>query len=203
MRTLDADFILEKNKPSNKPTYLYTIYDYDGASGNLYYTSWSENIVYDGQTYTAFPISHDSINENSDAQVDSVSITLGNVSRLIQAYLETYDFGAKKVKISQIFIDLLADTDAHIDEIYYIDSYTADENNVEFNLTSKFDVLSVTLPTRTYSRNYCKWKFKSTECGYAGAETTCNKTLTRCRVLANSGRFGGFPSIPSRQIFIS
>jgi len=76
--------------------------------------------------------------------------------------------------------------------------------DVTFTLTSKFDILSVNLPARKYSRNYCGWKtLGCTECGYGGAETECNKTLTRCRVLANSGRFGGFPSIPSRKLWTS
>ena len=126
------------------------------------------------------------------------------MSRLIQAYLEddeTYTFRGKKVTIKRVWRDQLGDGDAYTDDVYYIDSYSADQNNVTFTLTSKFDVLDVELPARKYSRNYCAWKFKSTECGYAGTETVCNKTLTRCRVLENQLRFGGFPAVPSKRIY--
>jgi hypothetical protein len=45
-------------------------------------------------------------------------------------------------------------------------------------------------------RNICRYKkFKGTRCGYAGVEIICDRTLTRCRELANSRRFGGFPGM--------
>jgi len=201
MRSLDSDFIAKKNAQENQPIFLYTIYDYDGST-DLFFTNYDTNITFDGQEYSRFPITHEFISENTKGQIDSIKVTLGNVSRLIQAHLENYDFRGLKVEIKQVFADLLDDPDAYIKHIYYVDSYTADQQSVEFNLTSKFDVLEVELPARKFSRNYCCWKFKSTECGYTGDETECNKTLARCRILGKNERFGGFPSIPSRAIYI-
>lgn len=200
-RNLDSNFITEKNKQENSPIFLYTIYDYDG-SNDLFFTNYDENVTFDGQEYTKFPIMHEYIEENTRGQIDTVKVTLGNVSRLIQAYLEENDFRGVKVDITQVFADLLDDTDAYIKHTYYIDSYIADQQNVEFTLTSKFDVLEVELPARKFSRNHCGWKFKSDECGYSGDETECNKTLTRCRELSNEKRFGGFPSVPSKPIYV-
>ena len=101
-----------------------------------------------------------------------------------------------------VWLNQLSDPDAFMDDIFYIDSYTADQNNVEFTLTGKFDVLGVDLPARRYSRNYCAWKFKSAECGYSGVEITCNKTKQRCKQLNNYQRFGAFPSVPTRRIYV-
>jgi len=205
MRTLDSTFKSEKNKSADKPIYLYTIYDYDGSSNNLYFAEWDTDIVYNGITYTRFPITHDFIGENSQNEVDSVKVSIGNVSREIQAYLELYDLRGVKVDITLVWADQLADTDAYITDTFYIDSYTADEQAVTFTLTSKFDVIDLTLPVRNYSRNYCSWKFKSTECGYAGATATCNKTKVACKAMAggsNYARFGGFPSVPSQRVAI-
>jgi len=101
-----------------------------------------------------------------------------------------------------VWADQLADPDAHMDDVFYIDNYSADQKNVEFTLTGKFDVLGVDLPARRYARNYCSWKFKSTECGYVGGELTCNKTKQRCKQLENYHRFGAFPSVPSRRIYV-
>jgi len=200
MRTLDADFITEKDKQENQPIFLYTLYEYDG-SNNLYYTSYTTDITFDGVTYSKFPITHEQVTENTTGEIDEVKIAIGNVSRLIQSYLESYDLRGKKVSIKTVWANDLADTSNYIEDIYYIDSYVADQNNVTFKLTSKYDVLNLELPTRKYSRNYCCWKFKSDECGYSGGETECNKTLTRCRELGNQQRFGGFPSIPTRRIY--
>jgi len=200
-RETDATFKQEKAKQENRPIYLYIIEDYDGAS-DLYLPSYDEDVVYDSVTYSRFPITHEFTGENNQGQIDQVKVRLSNVSRLIQLYLEQYDFRGKKVVIRTVWANQLADPDAHIDDIFYIDNYTADQSNVEFTLTGKFDVLGLDLPALRYARNYCSWKFKSNECGYAGAETSCDKTQQRCKQLDNYQRFGAFPSVPTRRIYI-
>lgn len=200
-RNLDPAFKQEKSKQENSPIFLYTIVNYNGSS-NLYLAGYDEDVVYNSVTYIRFPITHEFAGENNQGQIDQIKVRLSNVSRLIQGYLEEYDFRGKKVIIRMVWRDQLSDPDAYMDDVFYIDSYTADQNNVEFTLTSKFDVLGVDLPARRYSRNHCTWKFKSAQCGYTGGETQCNKTQQRCKELANYQRFGAFPSIPTRRIYI-
>ena len=200
-RDIDPTFKQEKAKQENRPIFLYIIEDYDG-SNDLYLVGYDEDVVYDSATYSRFPITHEFIGENNQGQIDQVKVRLANVSRLIQLYLEQYDFRGKKVIIRTVWVNQLTDPDAHIDDIFYIDNYTADQTNVEFTLTGKFDVLGMDLPARRYARNYCSWKFKSSECGYTGAETECGKTQQRCKQLNNYQRFGAFPSVPTRRIYI-
>jgi lambda family phage minor tail protein L len=201
-RNPSGEFITRKNAEVNKPIFLYVIYNWDGASNNLYYTNHKTNITYNGQVYTKFPGTHEAIGENTTGEIDTVRFTLGNATRVIGYYLENYEWRGKKVSIIQVFADKLDDASANITDTYYIDSYSTTKEGATFILTSKFDILNVVLPARRYSRNYCGWKFKSTECGYSGAETECNKTLARCRILSNSERFGGFPSIPSKRMVL-
>lgn len=202
MRAIDSTFTTNKNASTNQPIFLYTVYDYDSAGHNLYYAEYDVVVSYNGISYNPFPITHDIVGESSKGEVDRVKITVSNISRAIGGYLSIYDWRGKKVIIKTVWGNSLTDLDAYLDDTYYIDTYTLDEEKVEFTLSSKFDVLEIALPKRTYLRNYCAWKFKSTECGYVGTETSCNKTLTRCRALANQLRFGGFPSIPSQRTFI-
>ncbi len=44
----------------------------------------------------------------------------------------------------------------------------------------------------------CNYRFKDANCGYAGADTTCTKTLAACTAKSNEGRYGGFPTMPQR-----
>jgi lambda family phage minor tail protein L len=202
MYNQDSIFKSEKNKPANQPIYLYTIHDYDGSGTNLCLAEWDADIVYDGITYTKFPIKHDEIGENTQGEIDTFRVSVANVNRIIQAYLESYDLRGKKVTITLVWANQLNDTDANIDFIYYIDNYTANENTVEFVLSSKYDIIDLTLPRGVYNRNYCRWKFKSTECGYAGAQTTCDKRKATCKdTMSNIARFGGFPSVPTNRLF--
>ncbi|HNV61411.1 MAG TPA: DUF2163 domain-containing protein [Candidatus Cloacimonas acidaminovorans] len=205
MYDMDVNFIEEKNKLTNKPIYLYTIFDYDGAGSNLYFAESDTNIIFDGITYQKFPIKHSEIGENSSGEIDSFDVQISNVSRFMQAYLEAYDFRGKKIEIMLVWADRLDEAENKIKFTFYIDSYNANEKVVNFKLTSKFDLLDVQLPFGTYNRNYCRWRFKSSECGYTGTVTSCKKTKQECRdVMNNVLRYGGFPSIPAngKRIFV-
>lgn len=201
MRDINANFTTEKNAETNSPIHLYTIFDYDGVGNNLYYAEDKAQVTFDGQAYSPFPITYEHISEQSKGQIDSVEIRTSNVNRIVQSYLEQYDLRNKKISIKTVWRDQLADADAFIEDIYYIDSYTADEYSVVFLCTSKLDILNRQIPGRTYSRNACPFIFKDTEtCQYVGAESTCNKTKQQCQDYGNLIHFGGFPSIPSRRV---
>jgi hypothetical protein len=51
----------------------------------------------------------------------------------------------------------------------------------------------------------CRWKkFKGAECGYAGSETWCDRSYSRCQALGNTANFGGnrwLPSIEGRAVW--
>lgn len=206
MRSTDSQFTTEKNKSSNSPIWLYTIYNFDGANNNLYFCEWDTDITFNSITYTKFPIKHDFISNNTGGQIDTVRVTVGNTSRVIQAYLEANDFRGKKVKIQIVFANKLATPGAVLSDIFYIDSYTADSQAVSFSMSSKFDILNIEIPGRIFMRNYCSWKFKGSECGYSGATSTCNRTPQACKAMSggsNYTRFGGFPSVPTERIYVS
>lgn len=202
MITLTSDFIKEKNKLSNKPITLYEIVNYNDGNDSLYLTSYDEDVVFNSITYIKFPITHEAISENTTGEIDTVNVRVSNVSKEIQGYLELYDLRSKAIIISTVFANLLDNSLNVLPHTYYVDSVTAGVEEVNFACTSKFDLLKLEIPARKYWRNHCSWKFKGTECAYAGEATSCNKTFTACKALANSLRFGGFPSIPSRQVFL-
>jgi len=194
-------FKTEKNKSSNQPIYLYSIENYNGSE-DLNLAEWDTDITYDGVVYTKFPIKHDEIQENSQGAIDTFRVTVANVNRIMQAYLENYDLRGKKVTITLVWANQLNNADANIKFIHYIDNYTANENAVEFVLSSKYDIIDLTLPNGVYNRNYCRWKFKSAECGYAGAQAACDKRKATCKnTMLNIARFGGFPSVPTNRLF--
>ena len=203
MYPTDPTFKTEKNKSSNQPIYLYLIEKYDGIN-DLPLAEYDTDIDYDGVTYTKFPIKHQEIGENTQGEIDTLIVSVSNVNRSIQAYLENNDFRGKKVTVKLIWANQKNDTDAYIDFIYYIDNYTASETSVDFTLSSKYDVIDLTLPMEIFNRNYCRWKFKSAECGYpfGGGQTTCDKRKATCKnTMSNIARFGGFPSVPTGRLY--
>lgn len=58
-------------------------------------------------------------------------------------------------------------------------------------------------PLNRLLKNRCRYKqFRNWRCGYAGAETTCDRTLARCRELGNSERFGGTPGVGNSPVIV-
>jgi lambda family phage minor tail protein L len=208
MKEFDDTFIQEKNKQIVKPIRLYTLYDYDNAGANLYMAEYNANVRFPdhtgGQVYSKFPIQFQSVSEKTGGEVDEVKLVLSNVSQEIESLLQNpaYKFKGKKVTITYVFADQLADADCKYEETFYIDYYESDAHNAVFTLSSKLDVYSVMLPGRTVIRTHCSWIFKGIECKYADGESTCNRTLQRCRALGNTLNYGGFPAAGGRRMFV-
>lgn len=198
---LNNTFKNEKNKQTNKPIYLFEI-NYSGSNW-VYYTDYSQNVVYDGTTYTKFPIKLDFIGENLKGEIEQIVVTAANPNRIFETYLEDYDgLKGSQINIKYVWANQLDDADAYIQDTFYVEQANATEEAVSLTLTTKFDLNRIQLPRRRFHRNYCQWKFKSTQCGYSGAETECNKTFQRCKALNNESRYGGFPAIPRSRIII-
>ena len=169
-RDTSSDFIASKNAATNTPIYLYRV-SVDGVDANdMFLCDQTETVSFfkdtdTAQDYLPFPITHSNISSNTAGQVDSPVVTIANVSREIQAYLELYDgLRGRKVTIRQVFRDHLDEAAARIEDIYWVDSVTATAETVQFRLVSRLDLVQVTLPGRRFSRNYCPWTYKGRGC---------------------------------------
>jgi lambda family phage minor tail protein L len=181
-RTLDPQYLTKKNAQTNEPIWLFRVnIDPADLTQDLFLAAYSDNVEYfkgddsessgySAQTYTKFPIKHDGIGENTEGQIDSLRVTVANVSREMQAYVELHSgLRGNKVTIWHVFYDLLSDMDAHTEFIFYVDSCRCDQNAIEFTLSTKFDILSIEVPRRKYYRNRCQWTYKGSGCYVAGS----------------------------------
>lgn len=205
MRSLVNNFIEQKNKVGDKitPIYLYEI-RYDATSNSwLYYSSFGQDVIFNGRCYTAFPIQHSNIKEDANGTVNRITLNLGNETRSIQYYLDTYS-GLKgcKINIIQIWHEHLDDPTCYLQDIYYVESSITNQKQASLILSAEFDVMDIRTPHGYFSRYRCRFTFKGNDCGYAGGETTCNKTMARCTELGNISRFGAFPGIPMKRTLI-
>lgn len=90
-----------------------------------------------------------------------------------------------------------ADPTACLSDEFLIDSYTANEQAIVFQLDAVVD-FEIKTPRRRFTPWSCYWKYKDpTTCGYVGSLPTCKKSLADCAAHGNSVRFGGFPGVPS------
>lgn len=218
--TIVGNYITEKNKPSNSPIMLYEVTIPNPAS-ILYLCEWDTNIVYPtsgGNTYLPFPLTHEGIGTNALGEIDTVKVKLSAVDRIIISTLAANNgLIGSKVVMKLVFYDQLADASANIASTFYIDSVETTEQEAVFNLTSKLDLYQVQIPARMFERDHCQWFFKQEGCwlwsggawtapvGFVNGGVECDHTMTGpvgCKYHVNSSRFGGFPAIPMRGLYV-
>ena len=196
----------------------------NGINQTYYYHAGTNelraNIVFNGITYTAYPIEVEGFQVTSKGTLPRPSMTIANANNAISALLALYNpLQAKvtRIRTCKKFLDASNFSDGNAtadptakfeDEIWYIDR-VANENPqvVEFELTSKLDLTNLVLPRRQILE-HCPWQYKGTECGYNGtayfdlndkstteANDQCGKRYSSCAKRHPTGLlpFGGFP----------
>ena len=167
------------------------------STPTVYIVNNGENITFDGNEYIAFPFEIGEISAEA-GETPQFQIKLDNTTRAIERYIIDYDTYLKQNGIDGNCITAVVKvlntndlSEAVMTEYFELTSFESDFQWVSFTLgtTSLFNKM---YPPRKMYANFCSFKFKDARCGYSGALTTCNKTLTDCRARNNSVRYGGF-----------
>lgn len=178
------------------------------------------NLVWQGNTYTAFPIQASGFDMSGNGQLPRPKLQVANVTGAITLLVLTYDdlLGAKITRKRTLakYLDAVNfpggtnptadDTAEFADDVFFIDrKVTETRDLVEFELAAAFDVAGVQLPRRQIIQNVCVWRYRGGECGYTGTNyfdandasvgsaglDVCGKRLTSCKA-----RFGATNPLP-------
>lgn len=179
-----------------------------------------QNLVWQGQTYTAFPVRASGFDMSGNGQLPRPKLQVANVTGAITLLVLTYDdlLGAKITRKRTLakYLDAAnfpggtnpsADATAEFpDDVFFIDrKVTETRDIVEFELAAAFDVAGVQLPRRQIIQNVCVWRYRGGECGYTGTSyfdanddpvgsaglDVCGKRLSSCKA-----RFGANNPLP-------
>jgi len=211
MKQLPAQIVIEKNKLNNPSPWLILLdimlVDTNNPANttDYYVVRNNEDVTYDGQLYTAFNFDLDQSRETSKGEVPTLTLRVSNVERLLQADLEQYEGGnGSQVRVTRIHADNLAEDFGALSGLYDVIGCHFDNKWAVFNLGAP-NPLNQRFPLERYIGMQCRYvsHFKGVECAYAGVETECNGSLTRCVALANSERFGGFPGMMTNAVQFS
>jgi lambda family phage minor tail protein L len=165
------------------------------SQGTLRLVKNNENITFDGDEYLAFPLELDSVSDSSDSDIQTLTVKVSNVTRVIQAYLEELDgLIGGQVTLRIVNAGLLSENYSELERTYDIIGSSADSQYVSITLGAP-NPLGKRFPLDRYLANHCNWKFKTIECGYVGIDLTCKRTLEDCQNKVNSRRFGGHPGL--------
>lgn len=173
---------------------------------NIYLVKDNSNFTWDNKTWYAIDFDIDEILETSKGDVPKLDLRISNINRLMEYYLQQYDFFLKTNPYKPIYAT-----------IYVVNSYFANGKKDDYELKFRFELkqpktndkiatfsLGATSPythrfpsCRMY-KNQCRVKkFGDVECGYQNndPELTCDRQLKTCKSLNNEIRYGGFPSM--------
>ncbi len=199
MKNLAIALILEKNKLATPNAWLVTI---DVAfpapvSSTLYLVNNTDDIVFEGRTYTAFPFDIDATKASAQGEIPQLQLRVSNVTRAMQGYIEEIEGGVGSTVLVRVLnAGHLAENYSELEMTFDVMSAVSEGQWVTFTLGAP-NLLRASFPADRYLATHCRFirHFKGAECGYAGASEICIGTLDYCRQLGNSKRFGGFPGL--------
>lgn len=186
-----------------------------------------QNITWNGAEYVALPIEASGFDLSTKGTLPRPRLKLANVNGVFSAELaQNGDLVGCKIIRKRTFkkyldavnfaggVNPTADPNQHYpDESWFVEQKVSENRyQIEWELSSAFDVQGIMLPYRQVIQNSCPWKYKGAECGYAGtayfnssdvsvgvqSQDVCGKRLESCKLRAAGFPggvlpYGGFP----------
>ncbi len=186
-----------------------TTYDGDGAS---YIYIWgakmTESSSYEYSSgdgnYISRGFEFESINYTLSNVMDDCTLRIDNLDSVLTSIFVDNIIEEQE---ASVYLGLMDTDDTVLSTVLMftgeVDSFELDESEVRMVIGSRFTRWG----HQAYNKHSasCRWKvFKGIECTYSGGQNWCDRSYTRCVVLANTASFGGFrflPSIENKKIW--
>lgn len=202
MLSLSAIAKQEKNKLSTGSVFIILL-DIDLKGGDVIRVCYNtEDITWNGQLYQAFPFELGEVSEATDGSDPSVELKVDNTSRALSYAIETSGGAVNMPVILRVVnTENLNSAEPELEEAFVVQKTSVAEDFVTFTLGAEYSART-RRPLNRYMKNNCPFKYKGIRCGYNGSIATCYHTLVDCRKHGNSKRFGGFPGIDQKGVYI-
>jgi lambda family phage minor tail protein L len=202
MKTLPSLLAIEKNKLYTDSSWLILLDITFTDSTVLNLVRNTENITWKGTEYTAFPFELEAIANSGKGELPLVQLSVSNVTRIIQGYLEPLNGGVGSLVVFHVVnSEYLSEDSSALDMSFVVLSVNLSASWAVFSLGAPSPIRR-RFPLIRYIANHCNWQFMSAECAYSGSipSTGCDRTFDNCRLFNNTKRFGGYPGINSSGV---
>ncbi|WP_298434597.1 DUF1833 family protein [Geobacter sp.] len=198
MKSISSTLTIEKNRIATENPWLVLL-DITLTDGVTKFSlvANTEDIQFQGRTYTAMPFNLIPPKESSKGEIPTVTLEVCNVTRVIQGYLEALDGAIGSGVVMRIVnAAYLAEDYAELEMEFEVLAAKCNAQWVSFTLGAP-SPLQKRFPLYRYIAMHCKWvqDYKGAECKYSGPLPDCKGTLDDCRAHGNSRRFGGEPGL--------
>lgn len=157
------------------------------------------SVIINCNTYYTKLVKTSEIQGSLDGNSEKINVIISDISQDFAGLIAEYGdvLTNTPCKIEQVIFN--GDTSTIVDNPILL--FEGSINNLQmsqygcfFSVERPLYSYSAVSPNMTYDVN-CQFAFKDSRCLYAGSETKCNKTLSRCQALGNVIYFGGYPSV--------
>jgi len=218
VKDIPSTAIAAKNRLFSQEGFLwfYELQTKDDPPQRYRLVSHTENVEFsvdlngDPLTYTAAAVGHSVSQEDLQANLPSVTVTLQNVTREVAATLEA-DEGlvGQPARIMLAHESNLADGVPILSDDFVVMATEYSEKSASLKL-GQYNTFKIQFPNQRAMRDHCRHLYRSPACGYIGALASCDKTLSGengCEAhgqdeddeglpVIHPERGGFFPSIP-------
>lgn len=204
MKSLSTNLIKEKNRTHSKNPWLVLLAITLPDSTVIKLVNNSEDINFGGEIYHKFSFSIGVIEQDVSGAIPAVKLQIANVTRLLTKHLNAQDGGlGSTVVVTVVNSAHLTEDYSELELEFTVMDCQADEKYVTWTL-GMANPRNQRFPLYRYISN-CLWasNFKGAECGYAGAETTCDGLFSTCLDYGNTDRFAGFLGMARNGIRIA
>lgn len=197
---------VEKNKVASANAWLVLleIQFVDSATGLVAETEFvvnnNEDITYDSNIYQAYPF--DIKLKHEAGGVPEISLTAQDFQKILLNKMNQYSGATESTVIMRVVNSANLSAEPELEEYFEIIDSSANDYVVSFQLGAE-NILTRRFPNSSQMRDRCRWRYKSAECGYVGAEASCDLTLqgdNGCAFHVNTPNFGGYPGLKGTGI---
>lgn len=155
----------------------------------------TEDIVFDGETYTRFAFELDVETVATTGEIQALMLRVSNIGMVLIPFLQESD-GCVDTIVTIMYVNtgLLSGVSfAEFTIEYEVVSVEIDSEWVSFTLGAP-NPIRRRFPLDRYLPRQCQYvrQFKGVECKYAGADPTCTGGYNDCLGKGNTPNFGGF-----------
>lgn len=198
--------VIEKNRIASEHAFLLLLEiqlvntDTGLVVDTIFVVNNNEDITYQSQLYTAFPFDVKLTQEAGTAP--TITLSTVDYQAILLTHLNSLSGASGSTVIMKVVNSGNLTGDAELEEQFEVIGSTANDFKISLTLGAE-NVLARNFPKSIQHRDRCRWRYKSAECGYAGALPTCDLSLqgaNGCQAHANSINFGGFPGLKGAGI---
>jgi len=169
-RTIPSALVSIIESSQNQPVELIELFL---DSGTLFFAQSNDDIVFEGNTYSAMLFRRSTILTSVTEQVDVVTVGLDNVDKVLGQKLQLEEFRGKRCVIRKVFRENLGAGNSIRIFDGILDQPGIGEQNFSIRIRSKLDLVNKTFPGRVFS-TLCNYRHYDPFCA-VNREAPANK----------------------------